>query len=158
MNAYSKLNLNVRPLALKILHRKASKIAQWLKALAEQAWRPEFRPRNPHIGKREPIPQSCPLTPTHVLCGTHTHSYRSNENYFSMVRGRPSGVCSLLQMWVPVVQAWHTKVPAVPSLQPQPGISIALICPHIGWAKALLFPFSFSFGFCRRGEVQDLTV
>lgn len=31
-----------------------------------QAWGSEFAPRNPHIGKKEPVPGNCLLTNTHI--------------------------------------------------------------------------------------------
>lgn len=51
----------------------ASEVAQWVKALATQAWWPEFNPRDPH--KRESIHASC------LVC-TLAHINRCNKNTF----------------------------------------------------------------------------
>lgn len=37
------------------------------KGTCRRAWQSEFDPQNPHGRGRDPIPTSCPLTPTHVI-------------------------------------------------------------------------------------------
>lgn len=62
----------------------ASEIAQLIKSLTLQAWRPEFDHQNPHKGgRRKPLPHSCLLTFTctprhareHANVHTHKHTY-----------------------------------------------------------------------------------
>lgn len=61
-------------LSYKYVVSRASEVAQWVKALATQAWWPEFNPRDPR-DKRESIHASC------LVCAL-AHINRCNKNTF----------------------------------------------------------------------------
>lgn len=72
-----RLSLIVHPCSVLLtkVGRGSGEMAHQVKALVTQAWQPQFQPQNLHKGgRRDPTPQSCPLTSTCTLwhvCPTH---------------------------------------------------------------------------------------
>lgn len=66
---------------------RVNNMAEWVKALVQQACRPQFDPQNPHKdGKREPLPQSSAWGMYPLFYPNNKHFLKKGGGVYSLTR------------------------------------------------------------------------